>query len=64
MEHVDEETLALIALGEPAADADRAHVASCERCAAEVAELSAVVAVGRATGAHEALVAPPPEVWG
>lgn len=62
MDHVDPDVLALIALGEsdPAAEA---HVAVCERCADEVAELARVVAVGRAAGPDDALVAPPARVW-
>ncbi|WP_199423049.1 anti-sigma factor [Actinotalea solisilvae] len=63
MEHVDEETLALVALGETVADADRAHVDGCARCTAEVAELAAVVAVGRAARPGDTLVAPPAGVW-
>lgn len=63
MEHVDEDTLALLALGEPATDAERAHVAGCGRCSAELAELSAVVAVGRVTVPADAPTAPPPQVW-
>ncbi len=63
MEHVAEEDLALLALGEPASEAVRAHVARCEECAAAVAELAAVVAVGRAVTPGDALVPPPPQVW-
>lgn len=63
MEHVDAEVLALLALGEPASDADRAHIDACERCAEEAAELAAVVAVGRSVTPADALVAPAPQVW-
>lgn len=63
MEHVDPDVLALIALGEPADDATRAHLADCERCRAETEELSAVVAHGRAVTPADALVAAPAAVW-
>ncbi len=63
MEHVDPEVLALIALGEPASDADRAHVDACPRCAAEVASLAATVAVARSVRPTDAPVAPSPAVW-
>lgn len=63
MERVDEEDLALLALGEPASDAVRDHVAVCAECAATVAELAAVVGVGRAVTPGDALVAPPSRVW-
>lgn len=63
MEHVDPDVLALIALGEPADDATRAHLADCERCRAEVEELAAVVVHGRAVTPADALVAAPAAVW-
>lgn len=63
MEHVDAEVLALLALGEPASDADRAHIDACERCSEEVAELATVVTVGRSVTPGDALVAPAPQVW-
>jgi hypothetical protein len=59
--HVDDDVLALLALGEQAGtDADRAHVQECEQCADEVAALADVV--GLARGGEE-LVAPGPHVW-
>lgn len=63
MEHVDPDVLALVALGEPADDATRAHLADCERCRAEVEELTVVVVHGRAVTPADALVAPPAAVW-
>jgi hypothetical protein len=63
VEHVDPDVLALIALGEPADDATRAHLADCDRCRAETEELSAVVAHGRAVTPADALVAAPAAVW-
>ena len=62
--HVDDELLALLALGEPAGStADLAHVEECERCADELASLSDVVGLARSAGADAALVAPAPAVW-
>ena len=62
--HVDDDVLALLALGEPVDEAARAHVAGCAECAAEVASLGRVVEVGRAASlATDAPVAPPPSVW-
>ncbi|WP_129338977.1 anti-sigma factor [Cellulomonas endophytica] len=60
--HVDPETLALLALGE-GDGAVRAHVDACPGCTAELAQLGAAVAVGRATVGDGALVAPPAQVW-
>ncbi|MDM7829993.1 anti-sigma factor [Cellulomonas edaphi] len=60
--HVDEDVLALLALGEEAGTtADRAHVQQCELCADEIAVLADVVAVARAGDAE--LVSPGPQVW-
>ena len=63
MEHVDPEVLALVALGEPVAAADRAHLEACGTCADEVASLAAVVALGRSAPDSAGLVAPPARVW-
>ncbi len=60
--HVDDDVLALLALGEDAASPDeRAHVEQCERCAAEVAALGGVVSLARVS--QGPLVAPAPQVW-
>lgn len=60
MTHVDDETLALLALGEDADGAARRHVEDCAVCAAELASLRAVVDAGRAGGP---LVEPPAGLW-
>lgn len=63
MRHVDPDDLALLALGERgASDADRAHLAECPACAAEVANLSRAARVGRSTLGEE-LLTPSPRVW-
>lgn len=64
MQHVDPDVLALVALGEDAASAsEREHLAVCEHCRAELAELSSVVATGRSVTPEDALVPAAPEVW-
>lgn len=62
--HVDDDVLALLALGEPAAStSDLAHIEECERCTDELAALGDVVALARSGGPDDALVAPAPAVW-
>lgn len=64
MQHVDPEVIALVALGEPAADDDaRAHLATCPECAEEVSSLAATVDTARSVTPADALVMPPPQVW-
>lgn len=63
MEHVDPGDLALLALGEPASDADRAHLLTCRQCRDDVDSLALVVATGRSLRPADALVPPPPAVW-
>ena len=66
MEHYDDETLALLALGEGASavttDTGR-HLLSCPTCRSEVDTLSAVVATGRALTANDIPARPPERVW-
>jgi len=60
--HVDDDVLALLALGEEAGTtADRAHVQECELCADEIAALADVVGLART--ADTELVTPGPQVW-
>jgi hypothetical protein len=64
--HSDDESLSLLALGEPVTDEVRTHVAGCDRCAAHVRELAALVGVVRADlpwPAGVQPVPPPPQVW-
>jgi hypothetical protein len=60
--HIDPDSVALAALGEPLPAADRAHLADCADCAREVASLAATVAVGRAAGGEPPVPAPA-AVW-
>ena len=64
MPHVDPDTLALLALGEQVADArDRAHLAECAECAAELGTLGRAASVGRSTLQSGELIEPAPRVW-
>jgi len=62
--HVNDDLLALLALGEPVGSAsDLAHIEECERCADEVDALRGVVGLAREAGSGHVLVAPAPHVW-
>ncbi len=79
MQHSDPDVLALVALGEPAPEADAAHIAGCPQCRADVADLGQVVATVRSDAALDADLAagtaaataaeggppipPPAQVW-
>lgn len=64
MSHLDDEEIALIAMGEPAGSAaDAQHLIECEKCATEVAEMSRVALVARSSVAEGELEAPPADVW-
>lgn len=63
--HVDDETLALLALGEQqvATPDDLDHVAGCARCAQELRSMQGVADLARESGPEPQLVAPAPAVW-
>jgi anti-sigma-K factor RskA len=62
--HYDDDTLALLALGEADAAADGgAHLRECGVCQAQVASLSYVVSVGRSSSAADVPSAPSADVW-
>ena len=65
MPHLDEDQLALLALGERPADLEiSSHLDGCERCRDELHELSRVVTAGRTNAdAIQQLTAPAPHVW-
>ncbi len=63
MQHCDPEALGLVALGEPAAAADAAHLTTCTQCQGDVAELSAVVSAVRVHLPDGPPIPPPPRVW-
>ncbi len=62
--HIDEDALALVALGEQSDDsAVRAHLGACADCRAEVAALRSTVSVARSAVGEVALIEPPARVW-
>ena len=64
MQHCEQDTLALLALGEPAASAeDDRHLTGCEQCQSELAALRAVVMASRQITPADRPVSPPPAVW-
>ena len=61
--HLDDETLALLALGDTELDAgQRAHLATCATCSGELDELVRTVNLGRSSRDVE-LLTPPDRVW-
>ncbi|GAA1735450.1 hypothetical protein GCM10009809_33260 [Isoptericola hypogeus] len=64
MPHIDDETLALRALGEDVLDpGQRLHLDDCPACARTVADLARAVDSARSPSAAPELVPPAPEVW-
>lgn len=64
MRHIDEEALALMALGESPSPSDLAHLRTCALCSRELDALRYVVATAKsATVPENDLVAPPPGLW-
>lgn len=61
--HVDDESLALLALGEPADPAVAAHTRDCPVCRASLAELADVVGLARHPEVARGLERPGPHVW-
>lgn len=62
MSHIDQDVLALLALGDATPDvAERAHLEACDVCRAELDDFRRVVSVARP--APELLVTPSPAVW-
>ncbi|MEV6613008.1 anti-sigma factor [Streptomyces sp. NPDC051051] len=64
MEHTDDETLALIAIGEEPSPPTAEHLLGCARCARELRALRHVVASARASSLDEHdLLQPPAGLW-
>ncbi len=61
--HTTPDVLSLLALGEPAAPEERAHLTQCRVCSAELEELSRVVDAARHSAPDDGLVTPRPAVW-
>ncbi|MEU8135546.1 anti-sigma factor [Streptodolium elevatio] len=63
MNHSDPGTLALAALGEQVPETDRAHIAACPVCGAELDQLRAVVRAGRQIRPEDEPSPPPARLW-
>ncbi|MEV7243016.1 anti-sigma factor [Streptomyces sp. NPDC093248] len=64
MKHTDEETLALMALGELPSDSDDLHLQTCPACRGELEALRRVVTASRAPDPEDfELLEPPAELW-
>ncbi len=64
MQHCEQETLALLALGESAASAeDDRHLSRCAPCQSDLASLRVVVTTSRQITPADRPVSPPPAVW-
>src|SRR5690606_8148306 len=63
MSHLDDETLAAIALGEHEAPSDLDHATMCRACASRLAELTGTRARLDALAASGGLQLPPAHVW-
>ncbi|MFF7250277.1 anti-sigma factor [Embleya sp. NPDC008237] len=63
MNHSDPTTLALAALGEPVPETDRAHIAACPVCRAELDRLQAAARLGRDVHPDDEPTPPPPGLW-
>lgn len=58
-EHLDEEALSLLALGEPRPEAERRHAVECDQCRDELTAWTEVVSAAR----EPLEITPPPHVW-
>ena len=63
LDHVNDETIALLALGESAAGADADHLHSCAACQSKVDQLRAVVDTARSVTDADRPVTPPDDLW-
>lgn len=65
MQHLHDDALTLLALGEPATDEERAHLEDCLRCRADLGSFERVVTAARLAGAaqDDGETPPDPSVW-
>lgn len=63
MAHLDDDALALIAVGEPPDERAAAHLVACGHCAREVDSLATAARLGRQAMGAERLATPEPRVW-
>jgi hypothetical protein len=61
--HPDNDTIALIALGESVDPVDLEHVNQCSKCQSELDELQSVISTARSITDADRPVAPPESVW-
>lgn len=65
MQHLHDDALTLLALGEPATDEERAHLDACPRCRADLGSFERVVTAARLAGSaqDDGETAPDSSVW-
>ncbi|MER1996426.1 MAG: anti-sigma factor [Arthrobacter sp.] len=61
MQHLHDDALALLALGEDPSAEEAAHLESCEQCRSEISAYGRVVRAGRSSAPSGSV--PPPAVW-
>ena len=61
MQHLHDDALALLALGEEPSAEESAHLNDCEQCRSEIISYGRVVRAGRSSAPSGSV--PPPEVW-
>lgn len=62
-QHIDEETIALLALGESVGGVDAGHLQACAACQSKVDQLSAIVDTARTLTDEDRPIVPPDDVW-
>ncbi len=62
-DHYDDETIALLALGEQVAGADATHLRTCGACRSRIDQLQAVVDSARSITDEDRPMAPPDALW-
>lgn len=63
IDHMDEETIALLALGESVAGVDAAHLRSCALCQSKVDQLRAIVDTACTITDQDRPISPPDDLW-
>ena len=63
LDHVNDETIALLALGEGVAGADADHLRTCAACQSKVDQLRAVVDTARTITDDDRPMTPPDDLW-
>ena len=63
IDHMDEETIALLALGESVAGANTSHLNSCVACQSKVDQMRAIVDSARTITDEDRPISPPDDLW-